>query len=404
MSSECDVKYVDRVIPRISLRDFDARVDEITAELVAAAESYGIFVLTDHPVPQSAIDAQFAAGRRFFDLADSVKDKTPFVTSANAGWEKNSQARPSTGCVDRNESYQMQFSDEHMAGRWVADDDLPGFRNQSLAFMHACHSLSTKLMMCLARGLGLDDDQTFVNAHDITKPDIQTVLRALHYFARDAAAPTPARYCRAGPHADWSFLTLLFQRPGQGGLEMCPGRDAVTDFGHGQGDDWTKIKPAEGEIVCNIGDLLMFWSDDRFKSALHRVRTPTDPAVDYYGDRYSLAFFNQPNSDCVVQGPKHKYPRVTGREFTQLAMKRNFAQLRREQERQERQEQEQERGIQKERQSAMIVPPVEFQAATSFSPYTGSMDAGDSAAASAAFSMAACMASASASAMTASMM
>jgi isopenicillin N synthase-like dioxygenase len=75
------------------------------------------------------------------------------------------------------------------------------------------------------------------------------------------------------------------------------------------------------------GDLLMSWSDDRFKSTFHRVKTPTDPAVDYFGPRFSLAFFNQPNTDCEIQGPQKKYPMVTGAQFTELAMKRNFAAL-----------------------------------------------------------------------------
>jgi isopenicillin N synthase-like dioxygenase len=71
----------------------------------------------------------------------------------------------------------------------------------------------------------------------------------------------------------------------------------------------------------------MSWSDDRFKSTFHRVKTPTDPAVDYYGERYSLAFFNHPNSDCEIQGPLKKYPMVTGAKFTEAAMRRNYAAL-----------------------------------------------------------------------------
>lgn len=71
----------------------------------------------------------------------------------------------------------------------------------------------------------------------------------------------------------------------------------------------------------------MSWSDDRFKSTIHRVATPRDPAVDYFGDRYSIAYFAQPVSDCKIQGPLKKYPLVTGTEFTQQAMKRNFARL-----------------------------------------------------------------------------
>jgi isopenicillin N synthase-like dioxygenase len=71
----------------------------------------------------------------------------------------------------------------------------------------------------------------------------------------------------------------------------------------------------------------MSWSDDRFKSTFHRVKTPADPAVDYFGPRYSLAFFNQPNNDCEIQGPLKKYAMVTGTQFTQAAMKRNYAAL-----------------------------------------------------------------------------
>lgn len=71
----------------------------------------------------------------------------------------------------------------------------------------------------------------------------------------------------------------------------------------------------------------MSWSDDRFKSTFHRVKTPTDPAVDYFGPRYSLAFFNQPNTDCEIQGPLKKYPMITGQQFNEAAMRRNYAAL-----------------------------------------------------------------------------
>ena len=70
----------------------------------------------------------------------------------------------------------------------------------------------------------------------------------------------------------------------------------------------------------------MSWSDDRFKSTFHRVKAPSEPD-DYYGPRYSIAFFNQPCVDCTIQGPNKKYPMVTGAEFTKAAMEKNFAAL-----------------------------------------------------------------------------
>jgi len=316
-------KYADRTIPRISLHDFENRIDEITSELVHAAETDGFFVLTNHGIPQSTIESMFDVSASFFSLPSDAKSTVPFTPFLNAGWEKQAQIRPSTGQADQKESYQLQFG-ENMAGLWVDNKILPGFKDTSLGFMKMAQAVSEKLMVCFARGLGFSDD-FFKKAHDISRPNCQSVLRLLHYFEVDKSVPVPDGYYRAGAHADWDFITLLFQREGQSGLEICPGREVVTGFGIG--DTWTKVTPTAGEIVCNIGDLLMSWSDDRFKSTFHRVKTPSDPEADYFGPRYSMAFFNQPCSDVEIQGPLKKYPMVTGKQFTDAAMNRNFAAL-----------------------------------------------------------------------------
>jgi isopenicillin N synthase-like dioxygenase len=315
-------KYTTRSIPKISLHDFPTRINEITTQLLSAAETDGFFGLINHGISLEEIETMFTTSATFFSLPDTVKRTVPF-SHLNSGWEKNAQIRPSTGQPDQKESYQMQFG-SNMEGMWLPEEVLPGFKNTSLEFMRKAQAVSEKLMVCFARGLGFEDDY-FVKAHDISRAESQTVLRLLHYFEVDKSVPVPEGYYRAGAHVDWDFITLLFQRAGQSGLEICPGREVSTGFG--MGDEWTKVEPAPGEIVCNIGDLLMSWSDDRFKSTFHRVKTPSDPEVDYYGPRYSMAFFNQPCTDVEIQGPLKKYPMVTGREFTQAAMNRNFAAL-----------------------------------------------------------------------------
>lgn len=102
-------KYIDRPVPTISLRDFDSRIDDITAELVDAAENVGFFTVVDHGISPETVDEIFNQSARFFNQADQVKAHVPFSPQHNAGWEKNAQIRPSTGAVDRKESYQMQF-------------------------------------------------------------------------------------------------------------------------------------------------------------------------------------------------------------------------------------------------------------------------------------------------------
>ncbi|PSN64324.1 Clavaminate synthase-like protein [Corynespora cassiicola Philippines] len=313
-------KYVDREVPVISLRDFDNRIDEITAELCRAAEEVGFFAVKDHGLTEPEVQAMFNVSESFFNLPDEAKAAVPW-TPQNVGYEKMSQVRPSTGAPDTKESYQLQFG-ENMEGRWVGDEVLPNFKSDSLKFMHRVQGVSEKLMRCLARGLGFDDDY-FTKYHDVSRPDSQSTLRLLHYYETPKTNDGKI-YHRAGAHADWGFLTLLFQREGQSGLEICPGREVVTE--HALGDEWTKVEFEPGVIVCNIGDLLMSWSDDRFKSTFHRVKAPSEEG-DYYGERYSIAFFNQPVKDAIIQGPKGKYPVVTGEEFNRKAMERYYGAL-----------------------------------------------------------------------------
>ncbi|KAJ5092974.1 hypothetical protein N7456_008835 [Penicillium angulare] len=313
-------KYINRPVPQISLADFENRIDQITAELVDAAENVGFFTLVNHGLSKEDIESMFTTSKSFFDLSDDIKKTVPWNAN-NVGWEKNSQIRPSTGKPDSKESYQLQYG-ENMKGLWVADEHFAGFEATSLEFMHRVQKISEDLMRCFARGLGFPDE-FFIKCHDVARPDSQTTMRLLHYFALPEESDGKV-YHRAGAHADWDFLTLLFQKEGQSGLEICPGRESVTEFGIGDG--WTKVEAKTGEIVCNIGDLLMSWSDDRFKSTFHRVKAPCEPG-DYFGDRYSIAYFNQPCKDALIQGPLKKYPMVTGAQFTDSAMKRNFSAL-----------------------------------------------------------------------------
>lgn len=321
-------KYVERPLPKISLADFDARIDEITAQLVDAAENVGFFAVVDHGITQAEQDAVFGASETFFALPGAVKATVPW-NPQNVGYEDRSQVRPSTGAPDAKESYQLQFGENMVSpgGRslWVGDEHVPGFRDTCRGFMARVQAVSERLMICFARGLGFPDDY-FVRLHDSTHPKAQSVLRLLHYYAtpEGPAAEEGKVYHRAGAHADWGFLTLLFQREGQGGLEICPGREAVTKFA--VGDTWTRVRFEPGAVVCNIGDLLMSWSDDRFKSTYHRVKAPCEPG-DYFGERYSIAFFNQPRKDALIQGPKKKYPLVTGEQFIAEAMATHFAAL-----------------------------------------------------------------------------
>jgi len=311
-----------RMIPKISLHDFDARRAEIGRQIIDAAENTGFFVLVNQESPSPAeIEEMFAISKAFFALPEEAKAKTPLIRSENTGWECRSQVRPSTGFPDQKESIQLQYHRRHDHS-WPSDDVLsPEMKATMVRFMEKTHALSLAILSFFAEALGFAPDH-FERSHRVDLPTAQNTLRLLHYHDIQGTE-YPPEYWRAGAHTDFDCLTLLFQRTGEDGLEVCPGREAHTSFAHG--DLWTPVEPVTGEIVCNIGDMLMAWSDDRFKSLFHRVRCPK--VGENQRERFSVAYFNQANKNVEVVGPLGKYPRMTAHQYIMDAVARNFRQL-----------------------------------------------------------------------------
>ncbi|SPO28686.1 probable fatty alcohol oxidase [Ustilago trichophora] len=302
-------------VPCISLHDFEERRAEIIDQLMDASTRTGFFTLSNHGISPEQIQDAFALSQEFFALPDKVKAKTP-LNGKNMGWEKGAQIRPSTGTADQKESMQLQFA--RMEGMWPSDEDVPNFRKRAESFMNAVQQLSVKVMECFAQGLDLPISTFTQGTVDPGQGDSQSTLRLLHYHSVEGKE-FGDNFWRAGSHADFDVLTMLFQRTGEGGLEVCPGRQVVGDYGHG--NIWKNVEAKSDRIVCNIGDQLMRWSDDRLKSTFHRVRLPKQGEPK--GPRYSIAFFNQARSNIVIQGPAKKYPPITGSEFIRQALERN---------------------------------------------------------------------------------
>ncbi len=302
-----------REIRRIDLSDFDRRKPEIAEALWSASTDIGFFQVVNHGIPLTDIRNAFAMSEAFFALPDDVKARHPLQRRFNAGWESRAQVRPSTKTADQKESYQI--TRPHMDGLWPGEDVLPGFQATMLAFERQCWTVATRLLSCFAERLGFDSD-FFTRAHDPAQASYQSTVRLLHYFAMDPALAGRAGLWRAGAHTDYDCLTLLFQRAGQGGLQVLPGKDAEAQV-------WTPVEPADDVITCNIGDMLMRWSDDQLKSNFHRVKNPRPD--EYQGSRYSLAFFAQANRDVVVQGHAGRYPPITADDYLQQRVNANFA-------------------------------------------------------------------------------
>ncbi len=304
-----------RAIKQIDLSDFAARKQEIADQLWEASTESGFFQLINHGIPQAEIDAAFAMSEKFFAMPNEVKAQYPMLKGTNSGWEFMAQVRPSTGTADRKESYQI--TKPRMQDLYPTEAECAGFVKLMADFECRNWDVGMKVLSCFALKMGFDE-AFFTQRHDPASPEYQSTLRLLHYLPMEDAKPADFDLWRAGAHTDYDCLTLLHQRAGQGGLQVCPGKEFSSQ-------EWTSVEPTPGTITCNIGDMLMRWSDDELQSTLHRVRMPKPD--EYQGPRYSIAFFAQANRDAIVQGPKKKYEPITAMDYLLQRIAANFAKL-----------------------------------------------------------------------------
>ncbi|OKL59462.1 hypothetical protein UA08_05318 [Talaromyces atroroseus] len=247
-----------RPIPAISMRDFENRKEEIGRKLVDAAEKIGFFTLVDHVLSVEEIEKQFAVSQKYFAQPMEKKREIPYDNNTSLGYEKN---------------YTV------LARLWVS-----------------LRTTSRKPWM-------------------YQRTNCTNQLRMLYY----PEVENSAGGWRHGNHTDIGCLTLVFQRDGEDGLDVMPGRKTHTSAIHG--DDFFLIPAKMGPIVVNIGDMLMAWSDDRFKANWHRVRAKS---VGFSPARYSLGYFNMGREDFVFQGPLKKYPAITCGEYFHNHIKKQF--------------------------------------------------------------------------------
>ena len=111
-------------------------------------------------------------------------------------------------------------------------------------------------------------------------------LRIMHY-PPPQVAPLPGQL-RAGAHSDLGMMTLLYSDNDIGGLEVMD-----------RAGRWVPVPVIDGAFTVNLGDLMMRWANDRWRSTLHRVVNPP-AATNDRSRRLSIGMFFIPNYDAVV--------------------------------------------------------------------------------------------------------
>lgn len=282
----------DTIVPVIDLAEALAGDDEArrrtAAELDAAAQGSGFFVVTGHGVAASLIDETLAAARRFFVLPVDRKQEVSTEMSYRGYQGMSATALAQTlgdeSLPDLSESFNIgRYDDEQDVGGHpdaaamchpnLWPDEPTELRAVFGRYFDALDTLSAELLRLLARAVGVPAD-TYVSRNEYANSSMLLV----NYYPAVEFTPPPGQL-RRGAHSDYGTITLLF-------AESEPGLQILN------GGEWHDIPPVEGGLVVNIGDLLSMWTEGRWTSTVHRVLVPEGRAD---RDRISMPFFVHPD-------------------------------------------------------------------------------------------------------------
>jgi isopenicillin N synthase-like dioxygenase len=113
-----------------------------------------------------------------------------------------------------------------------------------------------------------------------------TTMRTINYERRSHEPDPLPDQQRMGAHTDYGVVTVLW-------ADSTPGLQVL-----GTDGAWHGVVPAPGALLVNLGDLTAEWTNDRWRSTLHRVVPPATPGP---VKRRSTAFFFDANWDARIE-------------------------------------------------------------------------------------------------------
>jgi isopenicillin N synthase-like dioxygenase len=290
---------------------------EVAAQLRSACLEVGFFYLSGHGVPRSMIEGTFDIAKIFFAKPEAEKAEVSILNS--------SKLRGYTGLLEENtdpdndgdlhEAFDIgldlpeddpdAFGDVYGWGlnQWP---DLPGFREQMVGY----HTTMADLCRVLYRGLALslDLDADFFTSK-MTKPISE--LRVIRYPSQTSRDESVVGI---GAHSDYDMFTVL-------ATDDVAALEVLNPAG-----DWIPVPPKADRFIVNVGDLLQRWTNDLYRSAVHRV-------INLSGrERYSLPYFSNIDplvsvgvlESCVTEDRPARYEPVGAGAYVEACMRESY--------------------------------------------------------------------------------
>lgn len=275
-------------------------MNEVVKQLAKACREVGFFYIKNHGIPKDLIEKTFTMAETFFSQ--------PLEKKLECSMERHSKCFRGYSPVlseladgKRNSYELMEFSVEfpakapeviaqrplHGPNIWP---EIDGYRTTLTRYIKEMNKLGHDLMRGIALSLDLEENyfhkafngQSFWQFRTVNYPELNDVgqmseeMPELEQRLRDIEVGDH----NCGAHTDYGCLTIL--------LANKPGLQVL-----GRNNVWIDAPVIDNAYICNIGDMLQYWSKDNYVATKHRVLT--------HIPRISLPFFFQPNYDTVIE-------------------------------------------------------------------------------------------------------
>ncbi|RHZ83205.1 hypothetical protein Glove_99g375 [Diversispora epigaea] len=254
-----------------------------------ACRDVGFFYLTGHNVPREISDQVLNLGNEFFQLDDKEKMKLSIANEDMARGYQRLGENVTRYQKDWHEA--LDFYKPISRDHYLAKNNLPlrgqnqwptyptEFQQVFERYTEHMKELGSKVMSAIALGLGLEE-----NYFEQFLDDSFWVMRVIGYPPLKSAESTNRVGISCGEHTDYGCLTFLNQDSTKGALQV------QTKEG-----EWINAEHIPGTFVVNIGDMLNVWTNNVYKSTLHRV---VHKENNY---RVSVPFFYEPNFEAKIE-------------------------------------------------------------------------------------------------------
>lgn len=286
-----------------------AELDNVIKSIRDACTTVGFFAITNHGVDTATINNAWKASEEFFDSDTSIKQSVPMTETYPYGYENvemlGIERNKQCATTDSKETFSIGPADalkSNMPPRKFpsssggSSSSINGFEDALTNYYSAMKHLAKVLFRGFA--MALKEDMQWFLQEGRFDDGHQCALRILNYPQIRVDDDVNKVHIRAGAHTDYGAMTIL--KSGGPGLQLQLSKDST----------WIDVPHLEDSFIINLGDLMQRWTNDSWKSTLHRVVAVDEGSNRDDGSggekvfrsarRQSIAFFVNMNGNATV--------------------------------------------------------------------------------------------------------